>query len=285
MRSAITNILSLLFFLLLSSCSVINLFTKNDAAESGDLPADSSEVISNNIFINQPIESPVFTNELDPLDSVLILDSYRTLPLADSLLNYAKMFLGKPYVGGGNGPDMFDCSGFTKFVFGHFGYNLFRTSDGQMLNGKPIKRQADLRPGDLVFYSGRKLSNHIGHVGIVIENDPKSNTFTFIHACSRGVSITKSNESYYLPRYISACRVLGENATISTNPNDSTYKAIPQKVNKPKPQSTAKYYTIKKGDTLSKIAQNNHTTVKKICDLNHISRNKTLQIGKKIRIK
>ncbi|MCQ2299125.1 MAG: LysM peptidoglycan-binding domain-containing protein [Bacteroidales bacterium] len=54
----------------------------------------------------------------------------------------------------------------------------------------------------------------------------------------------------------------------------------------PKPATGEKrYHTIKKGDTLGKIAQNNHTTVKKLCQLNNIKETTLLQIGKKLRVK
>ncbi len=47
----------------------------------------------------------------------------------------------------------------------------------------------------------------------------------------------------------------------------------------------AKYYKVRKGDTLSKIAKNNHTTVKKLCQLNKIKESKPLQIGQRLRVK
>lgn len=51
------------------------------------------------------------------------------------------------------------------------------------------------------------------------------------------------------------------------------------------PKSTASYYKVKKGDTLSKIAQRNKTTVKKLCKLNGIRETKPLQIGQRLRIR
>jgi murein DD-endopeptidase MepM/ murein hydrolase activator NlpD len=49
-------------------------------------------------------------------------------------------------------------------------------------------------------------------------------------------------------------------------------------------KKSARYYTIKSGDTLSEIAEKKHTTVKKICALNGLKKNSTLQVGKKIKI-
>ena len=132
--------------------------------------------------------------------------------LADSIIEYAKLFLGTPYVYAGKGPNKFDCSGFTAFVFRHFGYELRASAKGQLDDGwKVITKPDDLRCGDLVFYGGRGKTREIGHVGIVVSNDPDLHRFTFIHASVRlGVTISGSTEPYYFPRYITACRILPE---------------------------------------------------------------------------
>lgn len=132
--------------------------------------------------------------------------------LADSIIEYAKLFLGAPYVYAGKGPNKFDCSGFTAFVFRHFGYELRASAKGQLDDGwKVITKPDELRCGDLVFYGGRGKTREIGHVGIVVSNDPTLHRFTFIHASVRlGVTISGSTEAYYYPRYITACRILPE---------------------------------------------------------------------------
>ncbi len=108
--------------------------------------------------------------------------------------NYAKQFLGCKYVYGGTSPKGFDCSGFTQYVYKHFGVTLNRTSQAQASNGKSVKK-ADLKPGDLVIFSG--------HVGIYI-GDGK-----FIHAANskKGVIITSLSDSYYVKNYITARRI------------------------------------------------------------------------------
>ena len=132
--------------------------------------------------------------------------------LADSIIEYAKTFKGVPYKHGGNGPKIFDCSGFTLYVFRHFGYKLKRTVLGQLQDGwKEIDDQADLRRGDLVFYGARRDPKRLGHVAIVVDNYPEEQYFTFIHATVKlGVTISKSNEKYYRIRYLTACRILPE---------------------------------------------------------------------------
>ncbi len=127
--------------------------------------------------------------------------------IVDELLDYAFTFRGVPYRYGMASPRGFDCSGFTSYVFKRFGYNLTRTSYGQVNDGVRVERE-DLQPGDLVFFAGRAIGRRIGHVGIVTRvND--DNTFNFIHAaCHTGITESRSNETYYSRRYRGACRVI-----------------------------------------------------------------------------
>ena len=61
-------------------------------------------------------------------------------------------YLGYPYVWGGTSPSGFDCSGFTQYVYSHFGISLPRTSYQQELCGT-IVSPAEAQPGDLVTYN------------------------------------------------------------------------------------------------------------------------------------
>ena len=94
---------------------------------------------------------------------------------AGEIIAYAKEFLGVPYVYGGNGPDSFDCSGFTKYVYAHFGYQLNRSASGQMDNGVEVPL-SEIQPGDLVFFIYGDSTYRADHVGIYIGDDQ------FIHA-------------------------------------------------------------------------------------------------------
>lgn len=92
---------------------------------------------------------------------------------ASNLINYARRFLGVPYGWGATGPNSFDCSGFTQYVFRNAaGINIGRTTYDQINAGVEVS-QANLQPGDLVF-------PHSGHVGIYIGNGQ------MIHAPSTG---------------------------------------------------------------------------------------------------
>lgn len=117
---------------------------------------------------------------------------------SSQVVNYAYNFLGVPYVYGANGPRAFDCSGFTTYVYRHFGVNLPRTARTQFGAGTAVSRD-NLAPGDLVFFN---TVGYLGHVGLYIGNGD------FIHAASSGqVKISSLNEGYYRTRYAGARRV------------------------------------------------------------------------------
>lgn len=125
----------------------------------------------------------------------------------DSLVQYARKYIGTPYGYGQSNGKRFDCSGFTSFVFRHYGYTLARSSREQYLEGESVE-QGKWAVGDLVFFSGRSGGqSNVGHVGIVVESDGEE--FDFIHAStSRGVIVSHSTERYYASRYIGARRML-----------------------------------------------------------------------------
>ena len=121
--------------------------------------------------------------------------------IGESVVEYAKRYLGYSYVYGGNSPETgFDCSGFTSYVYAQMGYSINRSSSDQYKNGEFVPYD-DLQPGDLVFFSRGSLA--IGHVGIYVGDG------CFIHATCPGdvVRITALSSSYYAARYVGARRI------------------------------------------------------------------------------
>ncbi|MGH4117786.1 NlpC/P60 family protein [Clostridium sp.] len=108
---------------------------------------------------------------------------------SNAIVAYASNFLGTPYVWAANGPSSFDCSGFTVYVFRHFGVSLTRTTYTQINQGSYVSR-GDLQPGDLVFFG----SGTPHHVGIYVGNN------SYIHAPQTGdvVKISALTRSDYL---------------------------------------------------------------------------------------
>ena len=133
--------------------------------------------------------------------------------LSDQVIAYARSFLGTPYKLGASGPKLFDCSGFTRYVFKHFGYNLTQYTGAQFNEGREVAGYGDLQKGDLVFFGKRGSVRNIGHVGIVVSIDETRGSFRFIHAStSGGVIESESTQAYYLMRYIGARRILPDEA-------------------------------------------------------------------------
>lgn len=122
------------------------------------------------------------------------------------IIAYAKRFMGVKYKYGGKGPQVFDCSGFTRYVFKHFGYLLPHSSRMQSRTGRKVSVKR-ARPGDLVFFSGRRTGNKVGHVGIIIAC--RSGSFRFIHAPYKGVRIDEyPRNSYYRKHFIMIRRII-----------------------------------------------------------------------------
>lgn len=129
--------------------------------------------------------------------------------LLDNLLATAYKYLGVRYRSGHSGPDGFDCSGFTSFVFSQHDIKLTHSSRAQYNEGARVTDVASLQRGDLVFFGGSRSSKSIGHVGIVTEVDPTKRSFKFIHAStSAGIKVDSSLDPYYTRRYVGACRVI-----------------------------------------------------------------------------
>lgn len=111
----------------------------------------------------------------------------------------AKNYIGSKYVYGATGPNSFDCSGFTQYVFKLHGVSLNRTAAAQYSNGVAVDR-ANLQPGDLVMFG----KSGINHVGIYIGGGQ------IVHAAnpSRGVTIDTITSGYYNNNYVGARRVM-----------------------------------------------------------------------------
>lgn len=110
-------------------------------------------------------------------------------------------YVGRPYVYGSAGPNSFDCSGLTSYVYRQFGISLPRSSNAQGSVGTYVDK-ANLREGDLLFFSNRS-DRKINHVGIYIGNNE------FVHASTsvRGVVRDNLNTNYYVRNYVTARRI------------------------------------------------------------------------------
>lgn len=115
--------------------------------------------------------------------SSIVVDTSTYNEIQNQIYNFAISKLGSPYVWGGTGPNTFDCSGFTQWVFKQVGYNIPRTSSEQA-SAFPHVPLSELQPGDILWRSG--------HVGLYLGNG------TYIQAPHTGdvVKISKNISSF-----------------------------------------------------------------------------------------
>ena len=123
-----------------------------------------------------------------------------------SIVNFGKKYMGVRYVFGASTSTTryFDCSSFTKYIFGKYGVYLPRTSVAQSKVGKAVSK-SNLRPGDLVFFSSgsRANGNNVTHVAVYAGNGKILHTYG-----SPGVTISDLNSGHWKRTYLKSRRVL-----------------------------------------------------------------------------
>lgn len=107
------------------------------------------------------------------------------------VINYARQFLGNPYVYGGTSlTEGADCSGFIQSIFKNFGITTGRSSRDQYAKAKTITKE-ELKPGDLIFYAS---GDYINHVALYCGNN------VIIHAANETTGIA-TGDAYYREPY------------------------------------------------------------------------------------
>ena len=146
--------------------------------------------------------------EKEPI-ALPISQSNTLLKDAEAFVNYAKGFIGTPYVYGSTNPAIgFDCSGFINHVAHHFGLNVPRSSVDYTNFGTDVS-MANAKVGDLILFTGTDASQRVvGHMGIVTNSSPDN--FEFIHSTSgkaKGVTVSQL-KGYYETRFVKVIRIL-----------------------------------------------------------------------------
>ena len=89
-----------------------------------------------------------------------------------AIIKEAEKYLGYPYVWGGSSPSTsFDCSGFVSWVINHSGWDVGRLGAQGLCNICTPVSSANVKPGDLVFFTGTYDTPGVSHVGIYVGNN------------------------------------------------------------------------------------------------------------------
>lgn len=154
--------------------------------------------------VNDMLKEDISKRESESMGAL----SAQSQQLIADILTEANRHIGKPYRHGMKGPNAFDCSGFTSYVYKQFGISISPASRIQYTDGVSVDRKS-LRKGDLVFFTSRSSGKNVGHVGMVVSANNETGEFTFIHASLKGVRINAC-EGYYANRYVGARRIIQE---------------------------------------------------------------------------
>jgi cell wall-associated NlpC family hydrolase len=125
---------------------------------------------------------------------------------ASRVLNTADRYIGVPYVWGGNTPNGFDCSGFTKYVFAKNGVSLPRTSREQARVGDAVPLDYDaMLPGDILLFA--EPGEAVSHVAIYVGSG------RIIHASSAAgevsyLDLDGSRGAWYVQNLVAVRRLL-----------------------------------------------------------------------------
>ena len=108
-----------------------------------------------------------------------------------AIIKEAEKYLGYPYVWGGSRPSTsFDCSGFVSWVINHSGWDVGRLGAQGLCNICTPVSSANVKPGDLVFFTGTYDTPGVSHVGIYVGNN------MMIH-CGDPISYANLNSNYW----------------------------------------------------------------------------------------
>ena len=121
----------------------------------------------------------------------------------DAIIKEAEKYLGYPYVWGGSSPSTsFDCSGFVSWVINHSGWDVGRLGAQGLCNICTPVSSANVKPGDLVFFTGTYDTPGVSHVGIYVGNN------MMIH-CGDPISYANLNSSYWQSHFYRYGRLSG----------------------------------------------------------------------------
>ena len=164
-------------------------------------------------------------------------------PGKKSLEKMVKKLQGSPYVWAEEGPNNFDCSGFTYYMYGSMGINIPRVAREQAKVGKKISMK-ELQYGDLIFFATSRNRHKITHVGMYLGDG------WFTHASTIKNEVVYSNlftSPYYKKRLRICRRYLPTSPTkVASATPWNTKQILPKTITVPSNASAAQLKTMKK---------------------------------------
>ena len=128
--------------------------------------------------------------------------AFASSSIAEDAVDLAAQLIGRPYVWGAEGPNSFDCSGLTQYVFQEVGIALPRRAISQSTSGDPAR--GALRRGDLLFFSTDTRQSLVTHVGVY------EGGRVMIDASKRHGRVRRDNldDPFWVERFMFARRLL-----------------------------------------------------------------------------
>ena len=189
--------------------NVINKIILNATTQ---IPTISTETTLDTLALSvlDNIDVEIKGNTEHVIQALEVGDNWEVITKEDEILETAKEFLGIKYVWAANGPNAFDCSGFTKYVFEKHGITIPRYSGNQAHIGIKVAYN-ELEKGDLVFFDTDK-GGKVNHVGIFLGDNK------FIHASSGGKKVMITSflqKKFYKHRFLHGQRIINAGSLAS----------------------------------------------------------------------
>lgn len=195
----------------ISAIALISLFglsagAVNPGFQKAHEQAHKEQLANHKSRIDKSVLNEIVEHEIKAREEAADDRSPEKTALINNILKEAEKHIGKKYVHGTQGPNTFDCSGFSHYVYKQFGYSISPGSRIQYTQGVKVDRK-DARKGDLIFFTSRSSGNNVGHVGIICDVNKENGSIKFIHASVKGVRISEV-EGYYERRYVGIKRII-----------------------------------------------------------------------------
>ncbi|MGN1318840.1 MAG: NlpC/P60 family protein [Lachnospirales bacterium] len=181
--------------------------SKNSARAIKTLPNDYALAVLGSeygwIYVQDDDKNKGYINASDLTfkNGLLPDNSHLFKSKGQEVVEYAKKFIGTPYVWGGtNLRSGVDCSGLVYSVYKDFGVSLSRSSSAMYSNNGVSVSKSELKEGDLIFFN--TFGSGVSHVGMYVGNGE------YIHASDNGVTITSLSTNYSQRTFVGCKRIL-----------------------------------------------------------------------------